>query len=107
MASLLAVKWPSASLLAEPRSRIPCVGLRRVRSTFGAGLPVVRFMTVPLTVPAKAAEAVRSETRIVERMFGRITFIECSAYLTKQARQERGAGGADAVPGIRWSVQFP
>src|ERR1700741_1693977 len=86
---------------------MPCVGLRSVRSTFGVGLPVVRLTTVPLTVPAEAAEAARRVAKMVERMCGRITFIDRSACLTRQARQMRDAVDADGAPGIRWSVQFP
>src|ERR1700731_3261049 len=84
MASLVAVNWPCASLFTEASSAMPAVGLRRSTSVLGIGLPVVRLMTEPWTVPATDAEAARSAVRAAVRRRGQKAFIERSARLRRQ-----------------------
>src|SRR5580692_1284502 len=78
MLGLSKVNWPCASLLVVPTSAMLAMVLSRVTSTLAAGLPVVRFMTVPWTVPATAAVAASSATSAMERRRGPTAFIEHS-----------------------------
>src|ERR1700686_2100883 len=101
MASLVAVNWPCASLLTDARSAMPCIGLRRSTSASGIGLPVVRLMTEPWTVPARDTEAAKSAVRVVVRRRGQKAFIERSARLRRQGPrrpdERRDADGESAI----------